>query len=217
MGNSSQFLIHKKHSTFPAAVWASDFAAALRVSCANGTTAKSLRDSFAGRHIKKKEERNASPATLARLTPRNTSIIYWSVTRRRGNAELQIEMWRRIDGVTGSRYEPACSILFIYFLPKSSEFFFLSLSTYLPRTHSLSAGVWWSHEKQFHGRWPESPQNLQPYDTELSCRSAAHTHTHTRTDTHTHWATALVAAFHVAPDDIGANTHSGQVILIMLW
>lgn len=44
-----------------------------------------------------------------------------------------------------------------------------------------------------------------------------HTHKHTHTDTRTHWATALVAAFRVAPDDIGANTNSGQVILIMLW
>lgn len=75
--------------------------------------------------------------------------------------------------------------LFIFCL-NHQNFFFLSLSTYLPRTHSLSAGVWWSHEKQFHGRWPESPQNLQPYDTELSCRSAAHTHTQTHTYGHAH-------------------------------
>lgn len=90
---------------------------------------------------KKKRKRNASPATLARLTPRNTSIIYWSETRRRGKAESQIEVWRRIDGVTCSRYEPACSIFLIYFLPKSSEFVF-SFTLYLSSTHTFS--ICWS-------------------------------------------------------------------------
>lgn len=146
------------------------------------------------------------------LTPRNASVKYWSKTRGRGIVELQIDMWWR---KRRGHHQSIWACMFI-FLPKSSDFAF---TRYLssPHTHSLSAGVQWSHEKQFHGRWPESPQNLQPYDTELSCRSAARALRHTkRVDAHTYWATALVVAFHVAPDDISANTHSGQVILIML-
>lgn len=189
MRNSSQFLTHKNHLTFPAAVWTSDFAAALCASCANGTTAKSLRDCFAGHCIKKrKEKRNASPATLARLTPRNTSIIYWSETRRRGNAELQIEMWRRKDGVIGSLHEPACSIFCIYFLPKSSELFF-SFTLYLSSTRTFS--ICWSVvvSREAISRplaWITSEPAAVWHWTKLQvCRSHTHTNTHTCGHAHT--------------------------------
>lgn len=98
MGNSSQFLTHKKHLTFPAAVWTSDFAAALCASCANGTTAKSLRDCFAGHCIKKKRKKKCIAGHACALDPEkyiHHILIRNKKERERGIANWNVEEKRR--------------------------------------------------------------------------------------------------------------------------
>lgn len=140
------------HLTFPAAVGTSDFVTARAWGALMEPRLNHCVTAVSAAILKM----NHRPRSL---DLRNTSIIYWLKTRRRENLGLWIEMWGgRTDEVRGSHYDSPWRVVF---LPKPSDFFSFSLSTYLTHTHSLSAGVRWSHEKQFHGRWPEPPQDLR--------------------------------------------------------
>lgn len=188
-------LIHKKKKklTFPAAVWTSDFVTARAWAALMEPRLNHCVTAVSAAILKM----NHGPCSL---DLRNTSIIYWLKTKRRENLELWFEMWG--ENRQGQRQSLWCSMVCHLFA--KTVFFFVpfSLSTYLTHTHSLSAGVWWSHEKQFHGRWAEPHQDLQLYDTQLAqvCRS------HTRSQNWAPWrAAALVVALSVARHDNSAS------------
>lgn len=122
MGNSSQFLTHKIHLKFPAAVWTSDFSQHCVRAAQMEPQLNHCVTLLPATVLKKKKKMKCIAGHTC--TPDPEKYIHHILIRNKKERGRGIANWNAEEKRRGHRQSIWACMFCFFFLPKSSEFFF---------------------------------------------------------------------------------------------